>query len=141
MPDENCYFYLDGANEDVRSSYMALTITENLDHFCESFDSDFIHDDARPTKHNFMCRGKPVWQVIQESEDFQNGQLKPYPHPVPPDTKFQVVRPEEARFMMVLDVSTSMNDHNRLKRLMKSSEDWIKFDVRDGSQVGIVSFK
>lgn len=144
LPDENCYFYLDGDNNDVHSSYMALTATQNVDHFCESLDGDYLHDSQPPTKHNLMCRGRTVWDVIDNGDDFQHGQLKPMNVDNPPDTKFQVLRPEEGRFVMVLDCSGSMWQANhgttRLKRLQKAANDWIKYDVRDDSQVGIVSF-
>ena len=105
-----------------------------LDHFCNGEE----HDLDKPTKHNILCDQKPVWQVIQESPDFAG--VKPMTQKVAPPTKFQILRPEMARFALVLDTSGSMNNHRRLERVQQSASDWLNFDVQNGSSVAIVTF-
>ena len=61
----------------------------------------------------------------------------------PPDTIFNVVRPQDERFVFVLDVSRSMelDGVKRLTRLIQSSTRWVRHEVRDGSWVGATSFR
>ena len=59
----------------------------------------------------------------------------------PPETTFKVLRPGDERFVFVLDVSGSMADSDRIGRLKQSSQRWVNFEVRDGSQVGVTSFR
>ena len=59
---------------------------------------------------------------------------------VAPPTKFRILRPEMARFALVLDTSGSMNGHRRLERVQQAAADWLNYDVQDGSSVAIVNF-
>ena len=94
-----------------------------------------------------MCYGQSAWEVINQHEDFQN--LSPMEDTLPPETLFRVLRPgSTTRYVLVLDTSGSMNDpkeirfgNPRIKRLQEASTKWIKYDVNDGDQVGVVRFR
>ena len=88
-----------------------------------------------------MCDRKSTWTIISENEDFKN--VKPLDADTPPETIFKVLRPGDERFVFVLDVSGSMDDQTptRIGRLQQSSERWLKYEVRDGSQVGAAIFR
>ena len=56
------------------------------------------------------------------------------------ETDFEIVRPAKGQFVFVLDKSSSMDDFERWIRLQQSTSRWLKYDVNDGSYVGIVAF-
>ena len=110
-----------------------------MNHYGESTDGMYYHDSNKPTKQNILCGGQPAWQVIQNSEDFLNG-INPPMDEEPDPTKFHVLRPQKAKFAVVIDVSGSMDNHKRLTRVQQSATDWIQYDVQNGSSVAIVTF-
>jgi len=118
---------------------MAVTNLNNVNHYGESTDGKYYHDSNKPTKQNILCRGQPAWQVIQNSEDFRNGTNPPMDEE-PDSTKFHVLRPQKAKFAVVIDVSGSMSKYRRLTRVQQSATDWIQYDVQNGSSVAIVKF-
>ena len=110
-----------------------------VNHYGESTDGMYYHDSNKPTKQNILCGGQPAWQVIQNSEDFRNGTNPPMDED-PDQTKFHVLRPQKAKFAIVIDVSSSMDTARRLSRVQQSATDWIQYDVQNGSSVAIVKF-
>ena len=117
--------------------YTMLPLSQ-VDKFCEGDGTEYAHDKARPTKHNIMCDQVSVWEVIQKNADFQG--LKPF-EGTPPDTTFKIVTPATPRFVFVLDVSGSMAQFDKLNRLKQSAGNWLLYDVRNGTDVGIVTFR
>ena len=121
---------------------MAVPYLSNVNDFCDGIETQFFHDPQIPTKQNDFCKGQSTWSVIQNSSDFISSfgaynatQIK---QPLP--IAFNLFYPESARFVLVLDVSNSMNTDDRLLRLQQSSARWIMNDIRDGSSLGIVTF-
>jgi hypothetical protein len=112
-----------------------------LDQFCEQAETEFSHNPYRRNKHNAMCNRESTWSVIMDSVDFKTA--KPMEVLTPPDTIFKILRPQDERFVFVLDVSGSMvkKDTLRINRLIQSTQRWIRFEVRDGSQVGVTTFR
>ena len=116
-------------------------------HFCESGESaEWLHDSTLPTKHNSMCGRQSTWDVIRKNEDFNSGsEYVPGAYDDAPETEFEILRPGSGRFVFVLDNSGSMVDDQdfptRLDRLKMASERWLRKDVREGSQVGITTFR
>lgn len=140
LPDEDCIFVPSGDNSQIKSSYMAAPFLDSVNHFCKDTETADHHEKYIPTKHNDMCNYRPTWDVIMENEDFQGVQPLNVSSP-PPATIFNIIQPEESgRFVLVLDRSGSMDDHDRLQRLQQSSTRWLEFDVEEGTKVGIVSF-
>jgi hypothetical protein len=92
-----------------------------------------------PNKQNDMCAGRSTWDVISSNEDFSAEDF--LPTETAPDTVFTVVRPSEGRFVLVLDVSGSMDDFDRINRLKQSATRWIRHDITDGTLLGITSFR
>jgi hypothetical protein len=79
--------------------------------------------------------------VIKSGVDFATA--KPMGADSPPDTIFKILRPQDERFVFVLDVSGSMDMNNtkRIYRLKQSTQRWIQHEVRTGSLVGVTSFR
>ena len=142
LPDANCIFVASGDNSNVKSSYMAAPFLESVDHFCQNTEVQYHHDIYKPNKQNTMCDYTSVWEVILRNADFVN--VKPMNDTeVPPDTKFEILKPAEGgRFVLVLDRSGSMdqNNNHRMDRVKQSSTRWIKYDVANGTEIGITSF-
>jgi hypothetical protein len=76
-----------------------------------------------------------------DSVDFKTA--KPMEALTPPDTIFKILRPQDERFVFVLDVSGSMvkKDTLRINRLRQSTQRWIQHEVRTGSLVGVTTFR
>jgi hypothetical protein len=110
-----------------------------LDQFCTDAETSFAHNPYRPNKQNKICDHKSTWSVISANLDFVG--VTPMDAENPPETMFKILRPQEERFVFVLDVSGSMADADRIGRLIQSSNRWVKYEVRDGSQVGVTSFR
>ncbi|TRY62999.1 hypothetical protein TCAL_08293 [Tigriopus californicus] len=144
-PGDSCFFVPDSGstNEAIRSSILAVPFLEQMDHFCEDNDGAYSHDFVGPTKHNALCDSRSVWNVISSNSDFQEDNFKPGPEGSSNSTTFEILRPDEARFVMVIDKSGSMDgpkDHPRIKRLKQASARWILNDIWNGSSLGISSF-
>ena len=112
--------------------------------FCKTSGREHLyHDPYRPTKHNLICNGKSVCEVIDQHEDFQY--LSPLDLDNSPDTEFNILTPEEGRYVMVLDISSSMGSNKvgrpRITRLKEVSINFVKYYVKDGSKVGVVHFR
>lgn len=130
-----------------------------LDQFCHDGEGDFTHDSSKPNRQNFKCNSRSTWDVIINNDDFLG--VKPHGDETPPRTDFKVLRlsssgylmtkkfiffcefarPQDERFVFVMDVSGSMGNSKRLDRLKQSSARWVNYEVRNGSYVGIVSFR
>ena len=89
-----------------------------------------------------MCYGQSAWEVIRQSEDFQD--IEEMDPETPPETKFRILRPgNKTRYVLVLDISTSMDGPKkcpRIIRLAEASQKFLLYDVLDGDEVGVVSF-
>ena len=145
LPDANCVFVASGDNSNVRSSYMAAPFLESVDHFCQNTEVQYHHDIYKPNKQNTMCDYTSVWEVILRNADFTNVKPMNNSYEVPPETKFEILKPAEGgRFVLVLDRSGSMNDHRnptRMERVKQSATRWIRYDVINSTQIGITSFE
>ena len=123
-------------------------INIKVNDFCEYATGEHhAHNWFAPTKQNLMCYGQSAWEIINQSEDFQN--LAPMKNATPPETKFTILRPGNiTRYVLVLDRSKSMldpkNDPNvcpRIDRLKEASIKFVMYDVEDGDSMGVVSFR
>ena len=114
----DCYFTASGPNT-LQSSIMALPYLPGTDQWCDTTE-DRVHDAELPTKHNVMCGGLSVMEVVQQHPDFAHfvegegadNETDTTPH-------FTIIRPDQANnpFVFVLDYSGSMGGHNRLNRM------------------------
>lgn len=138
FPDENCRF-LPSEDQDATSSLMAYYYLNSIVEFCDSgSDEKFSHNDLAPNRHNLMCDGRSVWDVINQHSDFANGANPPTNAATP--TTVTVLRQEEAKFCLVLDYSRSMDTSQRIEKLQRTAQRWILHEVAQGSFVGIVKF-
>ena len=119
--------------------------------FCDdNFSQYSACDKLRKTKNNKFCDGKSLCELIDKSPDLYG--IAPLNGKSPPNTEFNILRSNEnARYVLVLDVSTSMgrqiNDYNTCRRidmLKKAAKHFLKQNssqVNDGDYVGVVTFR
>ena len=143
LPGSDCYFTASGPNT-LQSSIMALPYLPGTDQWCDTTE-DRVHDAELPTKHNVMCGGLSVMEVVQQHPDFAHfvegegadNETDTTPH-------FTIIRPDQANnpFVFVLDYSGSMGGHNRLNRMKQGVKRFLTVDAELDMQlpVGVVRF-
>ena len=147
LPDYNCIPVL-GENVTVDSSIMAIPYLEGNDQFCDDSE-DLYHRADIPTKHNDICDSRSTFNVILSHPDFSNFEAGNEIEDVKPTFRILGTK-ESSSFVMVLDVSGSMDDNcgpgtgddceNRIDRMKQASMRWIQYDVKEGVPVGLVVF-
>ena len=136
LPGSNCVF-VPGNTLGLESSIMALPYVDGNDQFCDDSEK-FFHDISLPNKQNALCNMQSAFSVILQHDDFfsfiQNGSSESTP-------QFELLRPKaSSSYVMVLDVSGSMIEFNRIGRMKESAVRWVTYDVHDNVPLGIVSF-
>ena len=139
LPNENCLFFANGENYNIKASFLAASFLKSMEFF--RMPSEVSCED-KPTKQNALCKYQSVWNVILKNNDFL-GDFNPMdPSKPAPETTFEILQPDEGgRFVLCLDKSGSMKDHNRMDRLKQSSTRWIKYDLAEGNKLGVVHFE
>ena len=140
LPTADCHFTATGPAS-LDSSIMALPQLEGTDQWCSHAD----HQDDLPTKHNVMCGGKSVDEVVKKHPDF-NG-FQPANSSArssdPPAPTFNVISPIDTEFpyVFVLDFSGSMGG-SRVDRMKQGVKRFLEVDAEFDLElpVGIVRF-
>nr|XP_054755671.1 calcium-activated chloride channel regulator 1-like [Lytechinus pictus] len=109
---------------------------EKIMKFCNKKD----HNLQAPNLQNKKC-GKSAWEVLYDSEDFQNENNPSMPPGTNTEPSFRILQPPSTRrVVLVLDISGSMNIENRFNKLIQAATIFIMDLVPAGSEVGLVSF-
>ena len=110
MPSDDCIFVVDGPSS-IESSVMAVPYLDGNDQWCD-LTEERLHNSEIPTKHNTMCEGLSVFEVVRQSPDFSG--YKPLNNTFSPPS-FSILRPRSSTeaFVLTLDYSGSMNDFDR----------------------------
>ncbi|XP_059841206.1 calcium-activated chloride channel regulator 1-like [Hypanus sabinus] len=132
LPDGYCTFYPE-KNQDASSSIMYNQGLKNVLEFC----TDKTHNTEAPNMQNSMCNYRSTWDVISQSEDFRSIS-SPYTGSTIPT--FTLLQAKNRALCLVLDVSGSMKEGNRIVRLRQAAEIFLLQVIEKGSQVGIVTF-
>ena len=140
LPQQDCYFTASGPNT-LQTSIMALPYLPGASQWCDQTE-DKIHNDELPTKHNAMCGGQSVTEVIMKHRDFEGFQpskiSSPPPHPV-----FNIISPvdTDSPFVFILDCSGSMSG-NKIKRMKQGVKRFLEVDAEYELElpVGLVRF-
>ncbi|XP_042871894.1 calcium-activated chloride channel regulator 3A-1-like [Penaeus japonicus] len=117
------------------SSLMGLTRLRQVTQLCD----EGSHARDVPTRHNLLCGGKSVWEVLRASPDFQNnrnveGGLRES------DVSFRYVRARPAKVVLLIDDTNVMNLQKRWEFVRKAVRKVVTYDVPDGYSVGLVVF-
>nr|XP_037272949.1 calcium-activated chloride channel regulator 1-like [Rhipicephalus microplus] len=125
----------------VESSIMFMPYVANVSQFCDSGKGSRQHNRFAPNKHNAMCKGKSTWEVISENEDFKNLPRPDISKRI--EVSFDETQQREdlpQRIVLVLDVSASMDDFQRMTVLKRAATQYTQ-DIENGSKrLAIITF-
>ncbi|XP_076052340.1 calcium-activated chloride channel regulator 1-like [Oratosquilla oratoria] len=122
-------------NTDVTSSLLAFPYLSSATDLCD----EGTHNSEAPTRHNLLCRGQSVWEVMRASPDFQNnrnveGGLREA------DLSITFLKPTSPRVVLVIDDTNAMNVQKRWDFMRKAVRKMLTYDVPDGHSVGLVVY-
>lgn len=122
-------------NPGLTSSFMAFPELPTVTELCD----EGSHNRQAPTRHNLLCSGKSVWEIIRASPDFQNnrnveGGLRES------DLTLKYVRARLPRIVLLVEDTNVMNVQKRWDFMRKAVRKLVTYDVPDGYSVGLVVF-
>ena len=139
MPSDDCIFVVDGPSS-IESSVMAVPYLDGNDQWCD-LTEERLHNSEIPTKHNTMCDGLSVFEVVRQSPDFIGYKPLNSTFTVP---TFKIFRPRSLTeaFVLTLDYSGSMDQYDRIGRMIQGVKRFINIDIdlEDKIPIGTVGF-
>ncbi|XP_070557788.1 calcium-activated chloride channel regulator 1-like [Ptychodera flava] len=141
-PGKYCRFLPTMPNR-ATGSYLFMSFLNSVVEFCHSDvtgDPLSLHNAMAPNQQNIQCSYRSAWDVMLESEDFKNDS-NPARQVTDTTPTFRVVKIAPLRIVLVLDVSGSMDDNDRIGTLNQLATKYIQATVPDGHSVGIVEFE
>ena len=148
MPSDDCIFVVDGPSS-IESSVMAVPYLDGNDQWCD-FSEERLHNSEITTKHNTMCEGLSVFEVVRQSPDFTGYQPLNSTLNIPDFTILQPSSINQQAYAFILDYSNSMQNQPeeasknqrriaRMKRGIKRFME-VEVDLNMGLPMGVVSF-
>ncbi|KAG9350024.1 hypothetical protein JZ751_026377 [Albula glossodonta] len=134
LPTEACVFQVT-ETLNTTASIMYQHFIPEISEFCD----DSSHNFEAPNAQNRLCDYRSVWDVISQSSDFSHGANPPLPTQ-PEAPSFTLLGARHRVVCLVLDVSGSMGNSNRINRQRQAAEVFLEQIVNEGSKVGLVSF-
>jgi calcium-activated chloride channel regulator 4 len=136
--ESDCYFFPTGSNDQVTCSLGYLHYLPSVKHFCPG-------DNKRamaPTKHNVLCKGQSASEVIFRHDDFNhpNHQRRTFNADKRIDPEITVVREPETQYVLIIETSASMDNHNQWKWINKAAQKFIRYDLPLHTNLAIVTF-
>ena len=138
---ETCTFVpdLDG-NPDITCSLGNLPSLPGVTRYCPA------PDPLPPTKHNGLCHGVSVQEIILSSEDLklvnsnrrQSGITPTSPTSFVPEIVTVQERPP--RYVFLLETSASMLDDDDWKWINRALQKLLRYDLPGGLEVGLVTY-
>ncbi|GFT16928.1 calcium-activated chloride channel regulator 2 [Nephila pilipes] len=106
---------------ELQSSLMSISNFSNILHFCDGT-SSFPHNPTMPTLHNNLCKGRTVWSVIENSNDFKHGINLPLTaETLPANPKFKCFREKPVQVTFAIQNNTLKTDLSETMIQMGSS--------------------
>ncbi|XP_072016163.1 calcium-activated chloride channel regulator 1-like isoform X2 [Amphiura filiformis] len=142
LPDANCRFVDDRFADGYTGSLMYKQFLPRITTFCEADPIGpyvgNVHNREAPNRQNILCDGRSIWEVLLDHVDFKDNANPPSDMEDPLPT-FTLVKKYNTRLVLVLDMSGSM-EGERLRQLRQAASNLILNILRDGEELGIVSF-
>ncbi|XP_036687497.1 calcium-activated chloride channel regulator 2 isoform X3 [Balaenoptera musculus] len=143
-PQENCVIskifkegcmFIYNSTQNATASIMFMQSLSSVVEFCNAS----THTQEAPNLQNQMCSLRSTWDVITDSDDFNNSfPMKGTELPPPPT--FSLVQAGDKVVCLVLDVSSKMAKADRLLQLQQAAEFYLMQIVEIHTFVGIASF-
>ncbi|CAM4605088.1 calcium-activated chloride channel regulator 1-like [Caretta caretta] len=123
----------------IQNAPASIMYMQNLPSVVEFCDQS-THNEKATNMQNKMCNYHSTWEIIMNSPDFSN--TSPINSTSPPyETSFSLLQTKDRVVCLVLDVSGSMAQNNRINRLYQSAEIFLLQIVEMGSWVGMTTFQ
>ncbi|XP_023243254.1 calcium-activated chloride channel regulator 1-like [Centruroides sculpturatus] len=139
--DKDCIFIPDMHHQDVTASIMYMPFIPTMDGFCDKTDERF-HNVRAPTRQNALCQYRSTWNIVASHPDFQKKNRTTRQAEELTEILFRIVKHgnlEGGRFVLVLDVSGSMNGQP-IQLLHQAATRFVEDRIPDGSYLGIIQF-
>ncbi|XP_047727961.1 calcium-activated chloride channel regulator 2 isoform X2 [Prionailurus viverrinus] len=143
-PQENCIIsklfkegcmFIYNSTQNATASIMFMQSLSSVVEFCNAR----THNQEAPNLQNQMCSLRSAWDVITDSADF-NHSFPMNGTGLPPPPVFSLIQAGDKVVCLVLDVSSKMEEADRLLRLQQAAEFYLMQIVEIHTFVGIVSF-
>ncbi|XP_019269583.2 calcium-activated chloride channel regulator 2 isoform X2 [Panthera pardus] len=143
-PQENCIIsklfkegcmFIYNSTQNATASIMFMQSLSSVVEFCDAR----THNQEAPNLQNQMCSLRSAWDVITDSADF-NHSFPMNGTGLPPPPVFSLIQAGDKVVCLVLDVSSKMEEADRLLRLQQAAEFYLMQIVEIHTFVGIVSF-
>ncbi|XP_058572705.1 calcium-activated chloride channel regulator 2 isoform X3 [Neofelis nebulosa] len=143
-PQENCIIsklfkegcmFIYNSTQNATASIMFMQSLSSVVEFCDAH----THNQEAPNLQNQMCSLRSAWDVITDSADF-NHSFPMNGTGLPPPPVFSFIQAGDKVVCLVLDVSSKMEEADRLLRLQQAAEFYLMQIVEIHTFVGIVSF-
>ncbi|KAB7508142.1 Calcium-activated chloride channel regulator 2 [Armadillidium nasatum] len=124
------------SNGHISSSLLSYPDISSIKKFCDEHN----HNRIAPTKHNALCGGRSAWEIIEQNPDFIYGRNPPSNASRALDPAFKIVKEGNAKFVLVIEDTATMNLQRRWEFLRKAVRRVVVYDIPDKSYVSVVSF-
>ncbi|XP_006898296.1 PREDICTED: calcium-activated chloride channel regulator 4-like [Elephantulus edwardii] len=131
--EKDCQFFPNKVQNE-KASIMFMQSIDSVTEFCNAKN----HNREAPSLQNKKCESRSIWEVISNSEDFNN--TVPMEE-TPPPPVFSLLRISERVVCLVLDKSGSMSTSQRLQRMNQAAKHFLLQTIENGSWVGLVQFE
>ena len=148
IPSDDCYYVATGPST-LESSVMSLPYLPGNDQWCDLTEARLHHSDI-PTKHNTMCGGQSVFEVVRQSPDFSGYQPLNSTLTTPEFTILQPTNINQQAYTFILDYSNSMcnqpkdaaDNQKRMARMKRGIKRFmeVEVDLELGLPMGVVTF-
>ncbi|XP_033122894.1 calcium-activated chloride channel regulator 1-like [Anneissia japonica] len=139
---KSCKFEDDNSQtQRAETSIMYKQFLPSINFFCNGneVNPDKRHFAEAPNRHNRLCKGKSIWDVMLGTDDFKNSNNPPRTVSTTTPT-FRIVQATTARrVVLVLDTSGSM-EGDPLMKLRQATTHYLESTIYIGSYVAIVGF-
>uniref|UniRef100_A0ABI7YRX7 VWFA domain-containing protein n=1 Tax=Felis catus TaxID=9685 RepID=A0ABI7YRX7_FELCA len=123
-------------SQTAKDSIMFMQSLSSVTEFCTAE----THNMEAPNLQNKMCNRRSTWDVIKDSDDFQNAPPMTGTDS-PPRPTFSLLKAKQRVVCLVLDKSGSMDSEDRLFRMNQAVELYLIQIIEKGSLVGMVTFE
>jgi hypothetical protein len=141
-----CFFQPEGPNEPLNCSLGYLAGLASVRGWCEP--AQLASQPLSPTKHNVLCGGRPLLEVIRSHPDFPVAAGAGIPggeaaassilgHELR-ETEFDLVRQPPPEYVILVETSSGMA--GVWKWVRKALQNLVRFEMADNARVAIVTF-
>ena len=133
-PDrEKCVFQPQGPNDQVKCSLGYLPTIPSVKKYCQS---NIL---VAPTKHNAICNGQSVREVIENSDDYTCIDITNH-NQDDKTPEILIVQEKTTKYVLLLEISSSMADKDDWKFINKAAQKLLRYDLPDSAEVAVVTF-